>query len=171
MEIEVDKVCRLCLKESEPLEPINCFQIEQTPVLEVMKLVLYCLELDSPIFEDEKESFPNKICRECVEILRSSFKLNKICSSNQAVLKALIGCEDTVIEEIYEEIQEIKIEEDYDEEVVDQNSDEIIETTYKALEASPDNSKLKKVAEKKHICRICNKAFEKPSKLTRHIGT
>jgi hypothetical protein len=54
MDFEADKLCRLCLKVSADLEPIFEYEIEDVPVINVLRKVCYSVNIY------DGDLFPNK---------------------------------------------------------------------------------------------------------------
>ena len=163
MENEADSSCRICLKVSQELEPISEYEIEEVPVLEVMRKVLYSLGSNSLIFSQSFDAaLPNQLCLDCISVLASVHALNEVCQASESHLKTLIK------EELLDFSGNIKVEDEFEAtevEILFEQETEMIK------EEDGTEDKRKKPASKRHQCPTCLKLFEKPSKLERHLKT
>lgn len=178
MDIAVDQVCRICLKDAVELKPIFDYEFEQTPIIFIMKKICYNIRFN---FD---ENLPRNLCCECIDVLCRAHKLIEICGESEIKLKSLMSSEVFVKEESFEveALDEaldpnIKIEDDLD--IDDETFEQTVESLDDAEEEeeedadpeSSDDTKTKPQVSKKHKCPTCFKHFEKPSKLTRHLKT
>lgn len=183
MDFEVEKVCRVCLKVSEELEPIFGFYFDNVPIIDILKKVCYDISF---IPKSSETQLPTNLCLECIETLCKAYELNKTCSNSEIHLKQLflIPYDSFVkienLDDLSVKHEEIVIEVDHDidnhSEIRDEETADEIEPA-KEIEESSDvdeedeQSKKRRVVMKNHQCSICLKLFEKPSKLARHLKT
>lgn len=86
MEIEVDKVCRICLKESHYLEPIFSYELDQIPIINILLKVCYNLR----IIPQLNDSLPSQLCYECLDVLCRAHKLNDTSVRSEIQLKEIL---------------------------------------------------------------------------------
>lgn len=174
--LKVDKVCRLCLKETEDLEPIfGLYKFEGVPILNIIMKVCYSIRL----IPDETNSLPNNVCMECLIVLQRAHTLNNVSVQSESKLNCL--AQTIPIEMIKKENIDLEEKLKYEEEIYEMPSEDIDEALYDAFEAEIETAessddkqvtkKKKKIVIKKHQCSTCLKFFEKPSKLHRHEQT
>lgn len=186
MEINVDKVCRLCSRDSMNLEPIFGFEFETVPIVNI--LIKVCHQLRFP--PHENDDFPGSLCSDCIEVLCQAHKLNEVSIKSEEMFSQLLhGRSESFvkIEKIDYVDSKMKTEpadpaaDDLDYPVIEalyeaksEASVEDIEVDNECEESSDEKEskkKAKRVATKKHQCPTCLKFFEKPSKLNRHLQT
>lgn len=174
MEIEIEKTCRVCLRQSSELENIANCKIDSTPVLEVME---NSLDINSDSILLQESILPNKVCKECVETMTRHSELKKVAKASEAYFNSILGQHFLTSEKV--EIPEIFIKHEIvDNELGDQESSMKAEEFESGSEAGPESSadgeessvvikyeptetKARKTREKRHQCEICSKAFEK----------
>lgn len=177
MDLRVDKVCRVCLKESEELEAIFDYTFEDVPIVEILTKICYDIRLKP----EENDYLPNNLCFDCIEVLCKAHKLNETCVQSEQQFRQLFQNtqtffikeekSDSVLLKPKLEIIEHDIDGDcLDEAKVDEYQEVNLELDEETLEDTKNLNENRKIA-KKHQCPTCLKLFEKPSKLNRHIQT
>lgn len=176
----MDKVCRICLKGSEELEPIFGFQFEDVPILDIIQKVCYDIRIVPKLSE---KRLPTNLCLDCVETLCRAHKLNRTCTESELQLKRLnlIPSDSPVKTESFDwddlnvKHEDIEIDHDLELEAKDEETADEFEPEKDVEESSgaDDEQKPKKskTVKKNHQCSTCLKLFEKPSKLARHLKT
>ena len=163
----MENLCRICLKECPKLKSV--FHLEENIIItEIIAKIL-------PMINFNNSQFSQKVCAECLVTLVSAYKLIETSNNTEKALSSML-----------EESIEIKVEpkkeweqsddtevflDDVDEIVDDDDDDDKLyepeinlEPEIEIDETTPKKPKRPKA----HICPICFKAFEKPSKLLRH---
>lgn len=172
METEIEKTCRLCLKQSSDLESIGSCKIDSVPVLEAMQKNL---DISPNSILLQESILPGQICQECIEIMTRHTQLKAIAKASEAYFESLLGQHFPTSEKI--EIPEVFIKN----EIVQEDETSLMVATLQSDdEAEPESShdgdetkvivkkepidaKARPKREKRHHCQICSKAFEKVS--------
>jgi len=195
MEINFDNVCRLCSREAEcegkDLQLIFDYEFEGVPLIDIIQQV--CFKITRI---EQEDNFSHSICAECLVILCNAYKLCETSVATEKEFNAVIfeqidikkeeldasyneilkledstGAEEGVEEEGESlnlcEIKEPDNDYQYDEEDEEEDTDE--DTDEEKFKPAVSSAKRKKVIVKRHKCNVCEKLFEKPSKLARHL--
>ncbi|CRL04767.1 CLUMA_CG017827, isoform A [Clunio marinus] len=178
MDLKVEKICRICLSESEELESIFKYEFQAVPIINILRKVCYSLRM----VPQENDNLPSSLCPECLEILCRAHKLNNVSVDSDSRLRKFLQPQTSIKEETIDFTTQdgdspLKLEtNEFELSDCKQNVEEItfgeIETEININEDSEekDSSKIKKTP-KRHQCSTCLRFFEKPSKLLRHLQT
>ena len=156
-------VCRICLKECPNLKSVFNFE-EEVMIKDLIAKIL-------PMIDFNNSKFSQKVCADCLIILVSAFKLIETSNNTEKTLSLMFEELEIKLEPKKEwESEETEIFlEDVDEIVDDDIDDKLFEQMVIEPDVEIDETTPKKPKRPKpHVCPICFKAFEKPSKLLRH---
>lgn len=156
----IENLCKLCLNESSLDGNLSELVISETPVLNIVEKIIYKLEWTDDVI------FPDKICSECLEIVKSVHQLNVKCLESDVRLKKFIETNDES-EILVEEIVTVVTEDDDGQE---QNLERKSKATKSDVDAAQQPESVNEtISEDEHKCQHCNKTFDKASRLLRHI--
>lgn len=168
MVIEVDKVCRICLKGSNDLrtvsssseklflQPLFEYEYENTKILDILIKVCYDI-FRSPQKNDE--NWPNKLCCDCIEVLCAAHRLNQTCIDTDRKLIALIEPSGIFVKEEIDLDVKLEVNLDEEDESLQGKLGENFQETEEYIDESSDEKEdVKKI--KRYQCPTCLKAFE-----------
>lgn len=166
----MENVCRICLKECPNLKSVFYCE-EKVLIKEMIAKIL-------PMIDFKNSKFSQKVCADCLVILVSAYKLIETSNNSEKTLSLMFIDPDEIKLEPKKEWEESldetevyldDVDEIYDEIDDDDINDKLYEQVIIEPEVEIDETTLKKPKRPKaHVCPICLKAFEKPSKLLRH---
>lgn len=162
----MENVCRICLKECPKLKSVFYLE-ENVMITEIIANIL-------PMISFDNSQFSQKVCAECLIILVSAYKLIETSNNSEKTLSLMfVESVDIKVEpkkewepsyeaEVFlDDVDEIVEDEEDDDDFI---KDKLFEPEIEIDETTPK----KRIRPKAHICPVCFKAFEKPSKLLRH---
>lgn len=160
MENFVDKLCRLCLKESE--DTADLFDYKNGHLIADLIRIICPVTIE----RNESEKLPSKVCVDCLELVVDAIHLRDLSIINDQELRgSLTLCPDVKCEEI-EECEEIYVE------ALDEASLEIekLECTQYLLVTSDVESLVipSKAVSNSSYCHVCSETFCNQSSLKRH---
>lgn len=151
MEIEIDDVCRLCLKEGGEYE--NIFSLKNGSV--IAQLVIFIVPT---LIIEETDKLPKQICIECLQVISRACELREKSVESEEYLNSLL--KETFI---------VEAEEDLNLSSAKNDSFKVLDTVRSSSMIKVSSAKVPNVKDAVS-CFICNIVLSRKS-LSRHMKT